>query len=791
MQSKWLTSAIALASMHVGIAHAQSVEPTPIAASSEEEIVVLGTGSRQVQTVQGAELQREAPGASPIKLVERLPGVNYSAADAFGAYEWAVRINIRGFQQQQLGFTLDGIPLGDMSYGNFNGLHISRALISEDLRDVQLSQGAGLLSTHSTSNLGGTLQFTSRGPEEEYGGRLALTVGDEETFRGYARLDTGAIGGLGTRVYISYLNNDTNKWKAEGAQYVDQWNLGFVQPLFGGELSGYYNRSERRESDYQDLSLEMIDRLGYDWDNFVPDWDLANEVADIANNIDLVNNTTGLPGPDGLSDITGMAPTNPGAGTTFPNPIETVDDAYYDASGLRDDALSRLTYTTAIGDSIEVSGSVYHHEQEGQGIWFTPYMNPFAFGLGTPGLTSPISVRTTEYDMVRIGGFGDISWGIGAHNIEAGFWLEHNSFDQQRRFYENNRLAPRPTLNFMRDYFAQQWAYDYEIDTRMLYIQDTWHVTDALTLSGGFKSVSVENSVVTVAQGFVTPAPGSDRDLRGSITAEDNFLPQIGFTYELGDTMQLFGNYTENMRAFDLAPFNNQSQLAFEAIRDGTDPESSQTLEGGVRLRGDNFQAVAALYLIRFEDRLLGTRVGAGIVGNPSVIRNVGGVETQGIELAGTYEFSDALSLFVSYAYNDSQYADDVRDGDGNLVQATEGATVVNAPRHLLKADLTYDNGSFFTTLSGNYTSEREQDYDNSSGQVDGFTVFDLSAGYRLDGERLLSGLEVQLNVTNLFDEEYVSTIGTNGFTNGDAYFNQSLMVGAPRQVFVTVRKSF
>ena len=775
MKLKWLTSAIALASMPVGIAYAQDADLTQIAAAGEEEIVVLGTGARQVQTVRGAELALEAPGTSPIKLVERLPGVNYSAADAFGAYEWAVRINIRGFQQQQLGFTLDGIPLGDMSYGNFNGLHISRALISEDLRNVELSQGAGLLSTHSTSNLGGTLQFTSRGPAEEYGGRLALTVGDEETFRGYARIDTGEIGGLGTRAYVSYLNNDTNKWKPEsGAQFVDQWNFGFAQPLFGGELSGYYNFSQRRESDYQDLSLEMIDRLGYEWDNFVPDWQLAQRVADIANN----------------RGDTGAPVTDASAGLVYPGRIISADDAYFDASGLRDDRLSRLSYSNTVG-AVDFSGTIYHHEQEGQGTWFTPFVSPFSFGLGTPGVTSPISVRTTEYDMVRLGGFGDIGVELGAHRLEAGFWVEHNSFDQQRRFYGNMRSTPRDTLNFMRNFFAQQWAYDYEIDTRVFYVQDTWDVTDALTISGGVKSVSVENSVVTIAQGFVTPAAGSDADLRGSITAEDNFLPQVGFTYDIGDTMQAFGSYTENMRAFDLAPFNNQSQRAFEAIRDGTDPESSQTFEGGLRFRGERFEAVAAAYFVTFEDRLLGTRVGSGIQGNPSVIRNVGGVETKGIELAGTYDVTDDLSLFVSYAYNDSQYADDVRDGDGNLVQSTDGATVVNAPQHLLKADLTYDNGSFFTTLSGNYTSEREQDYDNSSGQIEGYTVFDLAAGYRFNGERLLNGLEVQLNVTNLLDEEYVSTIGTNGFTSGDAYFNQSLMVGAPRQVFVTLRKSF
>lgn len=774
-----LTSALALASVHVGLSQgalAQDMMRADAALEASDEIVVVGAGVRQAQTISGDEILREVPGASPIKLVERLPGVNYSAADAFGAYEWAVRINIRGFQQQQLGFTLDGVPLGDMSYGNYNGLHISRALISENLDSVDLSQGAGLLSTHSTSNLGGTLQFFSRGPEEEYGGAVALTVGDEETFRAYGRLDTGAIDALGGfRAYVSFLKNDTNKWKGEGAQYVDQWNAGFALPLAGGELSGYFNQSRRREADYQDLSLEMIERLGYDWDNFAPDWDLANLVADIANN----------------RGDTGAPITNPAAGTVYPAPIETADDSYYDASGLRDDDLARLTYKTEIGANIDLSGTIYRHEQEGQGIWFTPYVSPFSFGLGTPGVTSPISVRTTEYDMERTGGFADIAWRLGDHEVSAGFWVENNEFQQARRFYANTRQAPRPTLEFMRDPFATQWEFIYEFDTRVLYIQDVWDVTDALTLSGGFKSLRVETSVETLTQGFATPTPGANNDLRGSIVSEDNFLPQVGFTYQLNDDMQLFGSYTENMRAFDLAPFNNQSQIAFEAIRDGTNPESSKTFEGGLRIRGDNFQAVAAAYYVQFDDRLLGTRVGAGIQGNPSIIRNVGSVETKGIELAGTYEFTDDLSLFVSYAYNDSTYQDDVRDGDGNLVQATAGATVVNAPNHLLKADVTYDNGVFYATLSGSYTGEREQDYTNATGTIDAFTVFDLSAGVRFAGDDLLDGLSLQLNVTNLLDEEYVSTIGTNGFTSGDAFFNQSLMTAPPRQAFVTLRKEF
>src|SRR3954467_15730625 len=123
-------------------------------------VEITGRGqSRQVQNINKADLAEALPGTSPLKVLEKLPGVNFQSSDPFGAYEWSTRFSIRGFNQNQLGFTLDGIPLGDMSYGNNNGLHISRAVSSENIGSVILAQGAGSLATASTSNLGGTLEF--------------------------------------------------------------------------------------------------------------------------------------------------------------------------------------------------------------------------------------------------------------------------------------------------------------------------------------------------------------------------------------------------------------------------------------------------------------------------------------------------------------------------------------------------------------------------------------------------------------------------------------------------------
>ena len=74
------------------------------------------------------------------------------------------------------------------------------------------------------------------------------------------------------------------------------------------------------------------------------------------------------------------------------------------------------------------------------------------------------------------------------------------------------------------------------------------------------------------------------------------------------------------------------------------------------------------------------------------------------------------------------------------------------------------------------------------SGSVPSRTVVDVAMGYRFgSGDR--HPLEIQLNMTNLLDERYVSTIGSNGFGfQGD---NQTFLASAPRQFFVTLKVDY
>jgi iron complex outermembrane recepter protein len=758
-------------------AFAASAAAIPAAADATDadagaEIIVTGRGeTRQVQKISQDDIAILAPGTSTLKALDKLPSVNFQSADPFGTYEWSERITVRGFDQSRLGFTLDGIPLGNQNYGNNNGLHTSRAISSENVATTRLTQGAGSVAAQATNNLGGNIEIASRDPSADFGIDANASYGNHNTGRGFVRVDTG---GSTARAWLSYGYLGLDKWKGDGRQYQHQVNAKGVIDAGPAKITGFFNFSDRREQDYQDLSLDQIKRLGYNLDNLAGNFPLAVLIADVANNIDTVNNRTGLPGPDGLSDITGNPPSNAAAGKIFPSPYGatgTVDDSYYDASGLRRDYLGSLGVVAPISDKISVAFKGYYHNNHGQGTWFTPYV-PSPTGV-------PISVRTTEYDIKRKGAFGDVKIDLGWSNLTVGAWYERNNFHQARRFYAlgNRTTSTRSALNFQTDPFFTQWEFDYTTDIYQYYVQDKIKL-DAITIDIGWKGFNVKNSASPVIQGGRAT---------GSIKATDWFQPSIGINYQLNDTAELYASFSQSteayVSAFTAGPFST-TQAGFDAIKGTLKPESSNTFEVGSRFKSGGFNGTLGAYLVNFNNRLLGITTGAGIVGNPAVLQNVGGVRSVGIEAAGNYRFGEGFNAFLSYSYNSSTYRNNVINALGVVLAATAGKNTVDAPRHLIKAELGYDSTSFFGRVGVNYMSKRFFTYLNDQ-SVPGRALVDATLGYRFN----LGGLkrtEIQLNATNLLDKQYISTIGSNGFGNsGD---NQTLLTGAPLQILLTLK---
>lgn len=706
--------------------------------ATDDEIVVFGQGeTRQVQEISSKELLILAPGTSPLKAIEKLPSVNFQSADPFGTYEWSSRVSIRGFNQNQLGYTLDGIPLGDSTYGNNNGLHIGRAIISENIGVTRVSQGSGSIGTQATNNLGGTLEFFSADPSDGFGVDANLTYGSENTVRGFGRVNFGEADGI--RGFISGVYHNAEKWKGGGDQRNWQINAKAIIPVGVAEFDAYFAYSDRAEQDYQDLSLEMIARLGYDHDNYFPDYATAIRAA------------------QGI----------------FTAPINNLDDSYYDASGLRKDTLASYGLSAPLGDGVTFKIKAYYHDNTGQGTWGTPYV-PSPNGV-------PMSIRTTEYDIQRGGVFSSLNAQVGDHEITVGGWYEHNDFTQARRFYAYESLTTpgRDHTKFQRNPFFTQWLFDFNTDTLQYYVQDKISLGD-LTINLGWKGFQVNNEADPRVQGALAA---------GKIKSRDWFQPHAGVAYKLTDKAEIFGGFTQVTRAFvssaTSGPFST-TQAGFNAlIARGLKPEESDTYELGARYNDSVFNGVIGVYYVNFRNRLLGVQTGAGIVGNPAILQNVGSVRSIGFEAAGDLRLGGGLTLFASYSYTDASYRDDVVTP--TAIIPTKGKDVVDTPKHLLRGEIAYDSDSFFGRIGANYMSKRYFNYLNDR-SVSSRVLVDATIGYRFDmGMR--SPIELQLNATNLLDKKYVSTIGSNGFGNsGD---NQTLLAGAPQQFFATVKVGF
>lgn len=745
-------SALAAALSLAFAAHAQTqAQPQVVAlattpgadtASSDTQTVTISQGRGQVRSVQGMDAKEftEAPaGTSPLVTVSRLPGVNFQSADPLGNYEWSTRFTVRSFSQNQLGFTLDNVPLGDMSYGNFNGLHISRAISAENVGRAFLSQGSGSLDTASSSNLGGTIQFYSRAPEDKFGLDVRQTLGSDSENRTFGRVDTGATG-FGA-FSLSFTNQDAEKWKGEGHQRQKQFNLGYLNTWGTSRLSAFVNTSQRREIDYQDMSKEMIGRLGNKWDNYFPDVRTA------------------------LQSAVGI----------WTHGETSVDDAYYAGSGLRNDTLMGTTLETRAWDKLHMALTAYSHTNKGQGLWYTPY-TPSPDG-------TPISIRTTEYNIDRSGEIANFDLELGTHTLKFGLWHEDNDFNQARRFYAvGANVFPSP-YNFLTNPFFTQWQYKFKTTTNQYWLSDDWAVTDALTVTAGFKGLRVSTDG--------TPIIGDKP--AGTIESKKNFLPQVGANFKLSSTDELFASYSKNMRAFQGAATGTTpyatTVAGFNAIKDTLKPETSDDFEAGWRTHAKLYEATLAAYMVNFHDRLLGVQQGAGIQGNPTVLSNVGGVRSYGLEAALSLRLMPGLTWTNSFSESRSTYRDNVISN--NLPVNTKGKHVVDAPDTMLKSIVGYDNGSLFGDFGADFMSQRYYSYTNDA-SVPSRLLFNASAGYRFAPFSIIKSSSIQLNVTNLSDRKYISTLGSNGFVNSDpAGTAQTLLSGAPREFTVSFAAKF
>ncbi len=810
-------------------------------------IVVTAKVTRSATAIPQTEIQKILPGVSPLKAIQTLPGVLYITADPWGYNEQNAQTFIHGFAANQLGYTMDGLPLGDQSYGNYNGLSPQRAVISENVSRIVVATGAGDLATPSNSNLGGTIETYSSDPLDKFGAQLSQTFGSYSTSRTFVRVDSGAFGPNGSNsAYISGARQHARAWDFDGIQGGYQANAKFVHDDSNGKATFYF--------DYNDMTQPNEDATVF----FKP------SAGGTATPVQLYTPYTKpffYPDFDGYrnSYLTALGNSPAAEGSNYRN--------YY-SDAQRTDYLLYARYDAKLSDKITWSNTAYYHHNDGAGVvagplgqsitTAQPYLDPnyatipanCRFGANANGVRpaactaltaaqaaaagaalvaatggSGLITRTTEYRISRGGLISNANVELGSHHIEFGGWYEHNSTTQWRRWYAVDVQKPNSSTPYIRPLdVAQPLFTQYQGEARIkqlqLHIQDTWKPTERLTIQGGFKTSA------QWANGWypVQPKAGSLSGLagglpEGKINTKKWFLPAIGATYDVTGSEQVYFNVQKNLRQYQAylagggGPWFTGSQSAFDAFANEGKPESSWTYEAGLRSRrtfgdGIGFEAQLNYYHVEFSNRLLaistnpGGIAGGAITGGTSILVNVGDVKTDGVDAAFTLRVGKGFSLYNATSYNLSKYKSDytaTATGIGaatgtciggylvvNGVVPTCGKQLPGTPKWMNKTVATVAVGPFELQAIGDYVGRRFATFSNDA-SVKSYFLTSLRLAAKVPENVLpLRKAELSLNVTNVTDKKGVSTLSVGSATN-----SYSAYPIAPRQWFLNLSVAY
>jgi outer membrane cobalamin receptor len=765
-------------------AQQQSDSASPETATNGDQIVVTATRTTRSSVELGAaEIQKVLPGANPVKAIQTLPGVQFETADPWGNNEQNISLFVHGFNQNQLGFTLDGVPLGDQSYGNYNGLSPQRAVISENVSRVRLTAGAADLGTASASNLGGGIETYSSDPAATLGVRFAQTLGSYDATRTFLRIDSGEVEGLGgtNSGYLSVVRQKARAWEFNARQGGWQGNAKFVHKGENGTLTGYFNISDKAEPNQDSVAHNAGGLEPYYRSLLYPNWQAALAYV----------------------DANGAPPSN--------NPNNYMN---YFGDAQRTDYLGYIKYEHRFGDAVTWTNQVYYHHDEGQGQITGPIAAaglPGLFRIYYPGQNlknvfggSGYALRTTEYGIDRKGAISTLAIRAGDHEIELGGWYEHNRNTIFRRWYAapiDNPPSPYewadPSLRRLTQYAAIT-----KYDLIQTHIQDRWHISPTVTVEAGFKSSLQFADGRVPTQPLPGALPGTTSGYpEGRLNTKKWFLPAIGAIWDITANDQLFGHIQKNVRQFQasvaagLSPFAVGSQFAFEQIKANTSPETSWTYEAGVRSHHaldlgplTAVEAQVSAYHVDFDNRLLqisATPVIASVIGGVSILQNVGRVQTNGVDAAATFRFGPHLSVYNALSYNSSKYRDNYVSGTTTIL--TAGKYVPNTAKWLNKTVVSINDGPFEIQAIGDYVGPRFATYTNDQG-IGGRYLLNLQASYSLpqiDGFGV-KDLKLSVNVTNVTNRK-----GIYELVVGAASKTWNSYAQPPRMGFITLSGAF
>lgn len=757
-------------------------------------------------------MKQQTVGQSPIQLINLLPGVNFTNNDPYGSS--GGNVVLRGFDNARISLTADGIPLNDT--GNY-ALFSNQLFDSEIIQRTTVNQGTTDVDSPTASATGGTINVATRRPDEEFGVRITNSIGSFGYGRVFASVDTGTFGPWGTSAYVTASYQRYDKFEGLGQLEKKQFNGKIYQPLGEGDdfISIAFHYNENRNNSYRNGNKASFAFYGDDYAGFV---DVCNRDQPT---FGVRDDDNAAPFGTGGGRFMNAAdnPANPSACANYwnvrINPSDTGNIRGQSSFTLTDSLRLTVDPSFQFVRATGGSGNAVYSETDGR------LRGSNAAGTGFAGagvdlnrdgdLLDNVRMNSTNItNTYRYGVTASLIWEINeSHTLRAAYTLDYgrhlqsgaisyldaagaqlNVFagNQGEKIYGNDgslfRVRDRKSIAKL-----NQFALSYT----GLFMEDRLRVNIGLRapffereLNQYCFSQDASSNVLCTTQPFTVLAntnvvfAGSTtqyvRPFQGVIRKYDDILPNVGVSYEVAEDHIIYASYAAGLSA------PRTDNLYVPRLINGTvvlldsDVEKTDTFDVGYRYQGENFTASAALWYTDYSNRIANAfDQDLGF----SIFRNVGAVKVKGFDVEFGWTPTEELTIYGSASYNDSEIQSDLRIGTVGGVPTflpTKGKKFVEIPDWTVSGRIQYASGGWTFGIEGKYVGERAAS-DVNDEFADPYTLF--SADIRYDFTEM--GYEdtyFQLNVLNLFDEDYFGSISST--SNVTAQVVGRTAAGAP-----------
>lgn len=654
-----------------------------------------------------------------------------------GFMETTPALTIRGMSQAKDNLVLvDGIPQNDANNGQVNWTMID----TENLERIEVLRGP-FSSLYGGNAMGGVVSIFTRMPERSgaslkigTGGSLDSTAPEDFSdlsFRGAIKaLDSLALGvnyrKRGTAGYPTTHVNVSDAVVAglpagtTGAvPYVS--NVGAATNLVGDTGDNWY------EDDTVGFSLR-----------FAPSDAMRLDVTHVRSEAEY--------GYDQPHTLLRASVDHPDLGTvddisTLANVALTswLNGAVFARGGMADQENTGLTFRTELGD-VSAKLAVGHISKQTETYIVggaTPTLSPVTL-VGGDGRIAPAtdSTRTTvdlQFDVPI----------LDSHLLTVGVAGSRGELGNER-WNLSDWTNPGSKVLKISDVTGKD-------ETRSIYLQDAWFVTDEFTAYLGarqdwwdFKGGEANFYNTT---GLTRTDIYSDSDA-------SSLNPKLSLVYRPTDATTLRTSAGRAFRApmlFELIQTSGIAGQTYVANPD-LDPETVTSWEIGIdQSFGSRLNVVATYFQSRAEDMIQTVTVTPAAGGNPAEVMalNVGKAEISGIEFEIGGPLAYGFSWSANYTYTDSEITE---DPDPTLI----GKQLTHTPENQYNLGLDWRNDKWTVSADHYHQSKRFTNAANTDvntgvpGSTDAFSVTDVKATYRFSDQHSAS-----LGVNNVFNEEY------------------------------------